>query len=158
MSSWTSYNGERLETTLFRPVQLAYGQAKRTHAEFAARHGLPARTFEQASAGVSSHGATGFLDRALEAIGTADRELASLQDSMLPIEAGDEALRAGLAAVRDRLSGLTEQAREFVRTLGRSGRVSQPRCRGGRAAARPARAPARRPRGRPRRRRRSSPS
>jgi hypothetical protein len=113
------HNGERLEERLFRPVQLAYGQAKRTHAEFSARHGLPAHTFEQASAGVSPNGVAGFLDRALEAIGEADRALASLQDSMLPIEAGDEPLRAGLAAVRDRLSGLTEQAREFTRTLGR---------------------------------------
>ena len=113
------YNGERLEETLFRPVQLAYGQAKRTHGKFAARHGLPARAFEQASAGISPNGAHGFVDRALEAIGAADHALAELQDSMLPIEAGDEALRAGLTAVRDRLSGLSEQARELIRTLGR---------------------------------------
>ena len=34
---------ERLERELFRPVQIAYGRAQRTHAEFAQRHGLPGR-------------------------------------------------------------------------------------------------------------------
>src|ERR1700730_15151026 len=37
---------ETLEQELFRPVQTAYGRAKRTHAEFARRHGLPARPIE----------------------------------------------------------------------------------------------------------------
>ena len=38
---------------------------------------------------------------------------------MLPVEAGDEDLRAGLAAVRDLLDGLAARARELGRTLGR---------------------------------------
>ncbi|TMK24264.1 MAG: hypothetical protein E6G62_08820, partial [Actinobacteria bacterium] len=33
-------NADVLEQELFRPVQLAYGRARRTHAAFAERHGL----------------------------------------------------------------------------------------------------------------------
>jgi hypothetical protein len=49
----------------------------------------------------------------------ADRTLAGLQDSMLPVEAGDEELRAGLKAVREPLGGLPGNARAFLRVLGR---------------------------------------
>ena len=38
-------SGDRMEAVLFRPLQTAYGQLKRTHAEFAARSGLPGRDF-----------------------------------------------------------------------------------------------------------------
>jgi hypothetical protein len=112
-------SGDRLEEQLFQPVQLAYGRAKATHAEFARRHGVPARPFEQGSAGVSPRGAPGFVDQAVEAVAEADRTLAELQDSMLPVEAGDPELRAGLTAVRERVRGLPGIAREFLRTLGR---------------------------------------
>jgi hypothetical protein len=112
-------NADRLEAELFRPVQVAYGRAQLSHAEFAARHGLPGRTFEQPSAGVSPTGATGFIHQAVEAISEADRALAGLQDSMLPVEVGDAALREGLVAVRDRVRGLPERARGLLRTLGR---------------------------------------
>jgi hypothetical protein len=114
-----SYNGDRLEEELFRPVQVAYGRAKLSHAEFAGRHGLPGRTFEQQSAGVSPRGAPGFIDQAVGAVGEADHALAALQDSMLPVEAGDAALRSGLVSVRDGIRGLPERARELLRTLGR---------------------------------------
>ena len=113
------HNAEKLEEALFRPVQAAYGRAKRTHAEFADRHGLPARSFEPASAGVSPSGARGQVEQAIEAAAEADRTLASLQDSMLPVEAGDEELRSGLAAVRDAVSGVPDRAGELLRTLGR---------------------------------------
>ena len=113
------YNGDRLEEAVFRPVQVAFGRAKRTHAEFAERHRLTGRTFDEPSPGVASNGAPGFIDRAVEAVDVADQTLAALQDSMLPVEAGDEDLRAGLAAVRDRVRGVPEQARELLRTLGR---------------------------------------
>ena len=33
--------GETLEDELFGPVQKAFGRARRTHAQFAERHGLP---------------------------------------------------------------------------------------------------------------------
>ena len=32
---------DRMEEELFRPVQVAYGRARRTHTSFAGRHGLP---------------------------------------------------------------------------------------------------------------------
>jgi hypothetical protein len=112
-------SADRLEQELFRPVQMAYGRAKRTHAEFARRHDLPGHTFEQASLGAPSHGVKGFIDSAMEAIGKADGELATLQDSMLPVEVGDPKLRAGLEEVRMLLGELRGRAREFTRTLGR---------------------------------------
>lgn len=112
-------SGERLEEAIFRPVQVAYGRAQRTYTGFAQRHGIAARSPEEASAGVSHAGARGFIDLALGAVAEAELTLSTLQDSMLPVEAGDEELRAGLAAVRDRIAGVTGDAREFTRTLGR---------------------------------------
>lgn len=114
-----SHNGDRLEEELFHPVQVAYGRAKASHTEFADRHGLPGRTFEQQSAGVSRGGAPGFIDQAVGAVSAADQALAALQDSMLPVEAGDAELRSGLVDVRDRVRGLPGRARELRRTLGR---------------------------------------
>ncbi len=110
---------DRLEAELFGPVQVAYGRAKRTYAEFAVRHGLPGRTFEAPSPGLPSTGAKGFIGGAIDAADEADRALAALQDSMLPVEVGDAELRAGLTEVRELLDGRREQARELVRTLGR---------------------------------------
>jgi hypothetical protein len=112
-------NADRLEEELFRPVQVAYGRARRTHAGFAERHGLPGRTFSPASAGVPSQGVRGFVDRALEAVEAADTTLAELQDSMRPVEVGDAELRSGLAEVRALLGRLPERAHAFTRTLGR---------------------------------------
>jgi len=111
---------DRLEEHLFRPVQVAYGRARRAHQGFAERYGLPTRTFAPGTAGVlPSEGVRGYLDRAVEAVGSADDTLADLQDSMLPVEVGDAELRAGLADVRAHVGELRGQARELVRTLGR---------------------------------------
>jgi hypothetical protein len=55
----------------------------------------------------------------VEAVGAADRTLAELQDSMLPVEAGDEELRAALRSIREPLGGLSASARQFLRGLGR---------------------------------------
>ena len=110
---------DRLEEELFRPVQAAYGRAKRTHAGFAQRQGLPTRTFAPATPGLPSTGIRGFVDGAVEAAGEADAVLAELQDSMMPVEVGDPELRAGLAEVRELLGDVPGRAREFVRTLGR---------------------------------------
>jgi hypothetical protein len=112
-------SGDRLEEECFRPVQMAYGRAKRAHTEFAGRHGLQAAVFEQQPTGLASQGAAVFVARAVEAVGAADRTIAGLQDSMLPVEAGDEELRAGLKAVREPLGGVPGKAREFLRGLGR---------------------------------------
>jgi hypothetical protein len=113
------YNGDRLEAECFRPVQMAYGRAKRTYSEFAARHGFSAIAFEPQPTGPASQSAASFIARAVEAAGVADRTLADLQDSMLPVEAGDEELRAGLKSVREPLGGLPGKARDFLRGLGR---------------------------------------
>ena len=52
------------------------------------------------------------MGRAVEAVGEADRLLAELQDSMLPVEAGDEELRAGLkVSIREPLGGLPGRGR-----------------------------------------------
>ena len=110
---------DRLEEQLFRPVQAAYGRAKRTHVGFAQRHALPGRTFTPANPGLPSTGIRGFVDSAVDSIAEADAVLAELQDSMMPVEVGDPELRAGLAEVRELLGDVPPRAREFVRTLGR---------------------------------------
>ena len=110
---------ERLERELFAPMQLAYGRAQHTYAEFAARSSLPTRLFERPPAGAPSHGVRELLDSAVQAAGRADASLSTLQDSMLPVEVGDPALRAGLEEVRRLIGGLALRARELVRTLGR---------------------------------------
>jgi hypothetical protein len=112
-------SAEQLEESLFGPVQAAYGRAKRTHAEFADRHGLPRRTFPSPPAGAPSRGVKGFLDQAVAAVGKADAALAGLQDSMLPVEVGDAELRAGMAEVRRQLDHVSAHARQFVSRLGR---------------------------------------
>ena len=113
------HSANAVEEQLFRPVQTAYGRARRTHAAFAERHGLPGRTFEPAAAGAPSHGVKGFLESAVQAVGDADRLLATLQDSMLPIEVGDAELRADLEQVRLLLDGVSRRAHEIVRRFGR---------------------------------------
>lgn len=112
-------SGERLEEQLFGPVQAAYGRARRTYAGFAERHALSGRAFSPAPAGAPSTGARTFLDRAGEEIAGADRILAELQDTMLPVEVGDAELRDGLREVRELLGPLGSRARELVRVLGR---------------------------------------
>ena len=110
---------DRLEEQLFRPVQAAYGRAKRTHTGFAQRQGLPERTFTPATPGLPSTGIRGFVDSAVDSVAEADAILADLQDSMMPVEVGDPELRAGLSEVRELLGDVRSRAREFVRTLGR---------------------------------------
>jgi hypothetical protein len=108
-----------LEEELFRPVQLAYGRARRAHANFAGRWGLTSRKFETRSPGLPSIGAKAFIDNAVVAVGKADLALATLQDSLLPVEVGDAELRAVLAELRELVGGIAQRARELVRTIGR---------------------------------------
>ncbi|HEX8105808.1 MAG TPA: hypothetical protein VF533_24545 [Solirubrobacteraceae bacterium] len=112
-------SADRLEEELFRPVQLAYGRAKRTHASFAGRYRLPSRAFSQPSPGAPSHGVKGFLETAVEAVDDADHVLVDLQDSMMPVEVGDPELRAGLAEIREAVDHTRARAREFMRGFGR---------------------------------------
>jgi hypothetical protein len=112
-------SAERMETEIFRPVQAAYGRARRTQAEFAARHGLPQRSFEPAVRGAPARGVKGFVEAAVHEISEADRTLGTLQDSMLPVEVGDAELRAGLEQVRGLIGGIGVRAHELMRTFGR---------------------------------------
>ena len=113
------HTADRLEEALFRPVQAAYGRARRTHAGFAERHGLPGRGFEPAAPGPPSQPVAAALERAVTAASHADMILAELQDSMRPVEVGDAKLRAGLAEVRELLGDVPERARRLGRTIGR---------------------------------------
>jgi hypothetical protein len=112
-------SADRLEETLFGPVQKAYGRAQRTHADFAARHGLPGRTFTQPSPGGASRDPRVFLERAVEAVEEAENLFVELQDSMMPVQVGDPELRAGLADVRGLVAQAEAAAPRFLRTLGR---------------------------------------
>ncbi len=110
---------DRLEGELFKPVQTASGRLKRTHAAFAARHGLVARAAPPATPGPPSLGPRGFVDHAVSASGRADGRLAELQDSLRPVDVGDAELRAGLSETRRTLADVPGRARLFLRTLGR---------------------------------------
>jgi len=110
---------DRMEEQLFRPVQVTYGRAQRTHAGFADRHGLPGRTFVPSAAGRPGQDARSLLDTALEAVGEADHLLVEIQDSMMPVEVGDAELRAGLSGLRELVGPLPERGAGLLRTLGR---------------------------------------
>jgi hypothetical protein len=112
-------SGDRLEEALFRPVQVAYGRAKRTHAEFAQRVGIPGRTFVQPTPGHPSQGVKGFIDTAVSATTRADDRLGELQDSLRPVDVGDAELRAGLSEVRRLIDGVPARARDLTRVIGR---------------------------------------
>ncbi len=113
------HKADTLEEAMFGPVQKAYGRARRTHTEFAGRHGLPTRTFEMPEPGAPSGGLKGYLEDAVAAVTSADATLATLQDSMMPIEVGDAELRAGLANVRELVDEVPQRARALTRTFGR---------------------------------------
>ena len=110
---------DRLESELYRPVQRAYGRGKRTRIQFAERTGFEVDEYESPSPGLKSQGVKAFVERAVIAAADADRRLADLQDSMLPVESGDAELRSGISEVRTQLAALPGNAREFLRTLGR---------------------------------------
>jgi hypothetical protein len=108
-----------LEDEIFKPLQSAYGRAKRTHADFARRYGLNQRTFEERSPGTHSADPRVYLDRAVDAIEQADHAIAELQDSMMPVEVGDTELRAGLSETRSLIAELPARGRRLLRALGR---------------------------------------
>jgi hypothetical protein len=112
-------SADQLEERLFRPVQLAYGKAQRTHSEFAGRFGFPSRSFQSPSPGAQSQTVSDLITHAVEASAEADRAIADLQDSMMPVEVGDPALRAGLSQVREQLAVVPHRARDLLRVIGR---------------------------------------
>jgi hypothetical protein len=110
---------DQLEQGLFRPVQGAYGRARRTHTEFAQRHGLSTRAFAPASAVAHSGDPRVHLERAIGAVEQADQIVAEMQDSMLPVEVGDRELRDGLTETRETIAAVPGSGRQLLRTLGR---------------------------------------
>lgn len=112
-------SAERLEDALFRPLQAAYGTAKRTYAGFVERHELDGHGFQSPAQVAPSSTPKELIASAVDAAAKAEATLVSLQDSMAPVEVGDAELRAGIARVRELLDGARSQARELVRTLGR---------------------------------------
>ena len=110
---------DRMEDALYRPLQKAFGRAKRTHSQFAERVGFSAAAWQPPAAPAGTRGAQALIERAVDSADEADRLLAELQDSMLPIESGDAELRAGLTETRDLIAGLGDRARTLVRGLGR---------------------------------------
>jgi hypothetical protein len=109
--------GERLEDRLFRPLQAAYAQAQRAYGGYARAHALPTRAFVAREPPVQD--AATAIEAATTAAERADSELAELQDSLLPVEVGDPALRAAITRVRQLLGDVGTGARELRRTLGR---------------------------------------
>ena len=112
-------SADRLEEQLFRPLQRALGRARRTHSGFAERHGLEARALTPRQSTHAAAQPRELVEDAADAAADAEERLSELQDSMRPVEVGDAELRAGLAAVRERLDPLGDRAREFLRTFGR---------------------------------------
>lgn len=109
---------EQMEEQLFRPLQAAFGQLKRTHEEFAHRYGLLGRDFPPAPVPLPGDPRRLF-EQAGDSAQAADDTLAALQDSLLPVEVGDEALRAGLSRVRLRIAPIPHVSAQLVRRLGR---------------------------------------
>jgi len=112
-------SAERLEQELFRPAQAALGRVRRTYDQFATAHGLPPSSLCDSLPTGRPGDARGAIERAVQDAQAADTVLSTLQDSMLPVEVGDPAVRAGLAAVRESLSPVPSRARELLRVLGR---------------------------------------
>jgi hypothetical protein len=110
---------DRLEEQLFTPVQAAYARARRTRSEFVGRHALADVDGHAARPVARPHGAASLIEAAGDAAGQADQWIAELQDSMLPVEVGDEQLRAGLSETRGLLTPLPARAHQLVRTIGR---------------------------------------
>ena len=112
-------SADTLEEQLFRPAQQAYGRAKRTHQEFASRHGLPAHAFKAPAHQRPSAGVKDLIEVTVDGVEQAEAILVELQNSMSPVEVGDPELRAGLAEVRELLAQISARAEFFVSRFGR---------------------------------------
>ena len=110
---------DRLEQNVFGPIQKAYGMAKRTHAEFAARSGGEGRRFGAPVPPGASLKARELIQQAAQAALRADEALADLQSEQSLVEVGDVELRRGIGEVRAGLAAVPRQAAELLRTLGR---------------------------------------
>jgi hypothetical protein len=109
---------DQMETSVFKPTQAAYGQLKRTLTEFATRYGLPQPSFAASIVPAPTDPHT-TLDRVADLVGSADDAIAELQDTLLPVEVGDEELRAGLSRARTLIGRVPASAEDLIRILGR---------------------------------------
>ena len=109
---------DTLEEELFGPAQRAYGRAKRTHVEFAERHGMAGRVFEPQSAGFPRQGQG--LHRPCGCGGPRGRWHTGDTAGLADAAGGGRRLAAeGLTEVRELIGEITPRARELVRRLGR---------------------------------------
>jgi hypothetical protein len=111
-------SADRMEDELFRPLQSGYGQLRRTVTAFASRHGLAEPVFADPGPGLPED-PRAVIERVADAAQSADDTLAELQDSLLPVEVGDQELRAGLSRVRTLIAPVPAAADALVRTFGR---------------------------------------
>src|SRR3954452_3259938 len=79
-------SADRLEADLYRPVQRAYGRGQRTHAQFAQRIGLGGDPFPPPSPAPAEQGVKDLVQKMPAPLADADRRIAELQDTLLPIE------------------------------------------------------------------------
>src|SRR5690348_1056595 len=79
------HQADELETALFRPVQRAFGTARRALNDLGARDGRGVHDFAGAVPAAPSSGVKGFVEQATEATSRADLTLIELQDSLLPV-------------------------------------------------------------------------
>ena len=111
--------GDRLEEELFRPVQVAFGRARRTDTGFAERHGLDPRLRRADRPACPRRASAGFVERAQDAAAEADDDPVRAPGLDAPVEFGDAELRAGLADVREHLADVSTRSRELIRIFGR---------------------------------------
>jgi hypothetical protein len=110
---------DELEERLFRPVQGAYGRARRTRSGFAQRYRLSPDPVVENRASAPSADPRIHLERAIQAIEATDQVVAEMQDSMLPVEVGDRELRDGLTEIRELIAPAPAQGRQLLRLIGR---------------------------------------
>jgi hypothetical protein len=108
-----------LEERLFGPVQRGFGRAKKTYADFGARHGLQGQEFEEPMVPSPAHSPSELIESVAVSVEAADLALIELQDERALLEVGDQELRAGVASTREALADVPRAAREMLRTLGR---------------------------------------
>ncbi len=109
---------DRLEETVFKPLQAGYGQLRRTLTEFATRYGMRPPVFNSPNVALPNDPRT-VLEHVADAAEEADEILAELQDTLLPVEVGDTELRAGLSGARTQISRVPAQCGDLIRIFGR---------------------------------------
>ena len=131
---------DQLEAELFRPVQVAYGRAQRTHAGFAERFKLAGRKFEPSTAGRVSQGAKKSSTPRPRRSARPSTCWRRSRDSMMPVEVGDAtSCRCGLARSasssarcrREPTSSSASSAAELLRVAGHRAVVARQMARQG---------------------------